>query len=68
MKREAVLCVSVLLAVLSACFVPPDEGYLGYVDWDTLALLFALMGVMQGFQRAGLFACGGFRLNYRGRF
>ena len=44
-KSEAVLCIAVLLAIISACIVPPDGGYADYVDWDTLALLFALMGV-----------------------
>lgn len=54
-KREAVLCIAVLLAVISMFFVPPNAGYADYIDWDTLALLFALMAVMKGFQRAGLF-------------
>ncbi len=54
-KKEAVLCIAVLLAVISMFFVPPDAGYADYIDWDTLALLFALMAVMKGFQRAGLF-------------
>lgn len=54
-KREAVLCIAVLLAVISMFFVPPNAGYADYIDWDTLALLFSLMAVMKGFQRAGLF-------------
>ena len=54
-KREAVLCIAVLLAVISMFFVPPNVGYADYIDWDTLALLFSLMAVMKGFQRAGLF-------------
>ena len=49
------LCVANLLAVVSAFFVPPSMEYFGYIDWDTLALLFGLMAVMKGFQRAGLF-------------
>lgn len=55
-KSEAVLCSAVLLAIISLFFVPPDEEYLGYIDYDTLALLFALMAVMKGFQSAGLFS------------
>lgn len=55
-KREAVLCIAVLLAVISMCFVPPDIGYLDYIDWDTIAQLFALMTVMKGFQSVGLFS------------
>ena len=54
-KREAVLCVAVLLAIVSAFFVPPSISYVSYIDWDTLALLFGLMAVMKGFQKAGLF-------------
>ena len=55
-KKEAVLCVAVLLAVISAFFVPPSSEYIGYIDWDTLALLLSLMAVMKGFQGAGLFS------------
>ena len=55
-KGEAVLCICVLLAAISMIFVPPSAAYAEYIDWDTLALLFALMAVMKGFQHAGLFA------------
>ena len=55
-KKEAVLCIAILLAVVSAFFVPPSAQYLDYIDWDTIALLFSLMAVMKGFQRAGLFS------------
>lgn len=54
-KREAVLTVALLLAAASAFFVPPSAEYFGYIDWDTLALLFSLMAVMKGYQQAGLF-------------
>ena len=35
--------------------VPPDKGYLDYIDWDTLALLFSLMAVSKGLQGQGVF-------------
>ena len=54
-KGEVVLSVAICLAVVSAFFVPPSPDYLSYIDWDTLALLFALMVVMKGFQKEGLF-------------
>lgn len=55
-KKETILCVATVLALISACFVPPSTAYISYVDWDTLALLFSLMAVMKGFQKAGLFS------------
>lgn len=55
-KSQVVLCAALLLAVISAFFVAPSVEYFEYVDWDTLALLFALMAVMKGFQSAGLFS------------
>ena len=39
-KKETVLCLSFLAAVLSAFFVPPDSGYLDYLDTRVLILLF----------------------------
>ena len=56
LRRETVLCVAVALAVISAFIVPPSAAYLGYIDWETLALLFSLMAVMKGYQQIGIFA------------
>ena len=55
MKKETVLTIATLLAVVSAFFVKPDRQYIGYIDFRTLGILFALMVIMQGFQRTGLF-------------
>ena len=55
-KKEAVLCVALLLALLSACVVLPDQEYAGYIDLRTLAILFCLMCVMAGLQKTGVFS------------
>ena len=55
MKKETVLTIATLLAVVSAFFVKPDRQYIGYIDFRTLGILFGLMVIMQGFQRTGLF-------------
>lgn len=54
-KREAVLCISLLAALISMIFVPPNAGYLGYIDWSVLGLLFCLMTAVQGFAGVGAF-------------
>lgn len=54
-KKETVMTVAAILAVLSSFFVKPNVGYLDYIDWRVLGLLFSLMLVMAGFQKNGLF-------------
>lgn len=54
-KKETVLTVAILLAVLSAVVVPPDREYVGYIDFRTLSILFCLMTVMAGLQKLGVF-------------
>lgn len=61
-KNETVFCVSFVLAVLSSFVVHPDEGYLAYPDYRTLALLFCLMIIVAGFQSLGVFALLGHAL------
>lgn len=61
-RGETVLCVAVVLALASMIAVPPGPSYAGYIDWDTLAMLFSLMAVMKGFQKLGLFTYLGNRL------
>ena len=55
-KKEPVLLISALLAVISCFFIPPDREYLGYFDLRTLALLYCLMVVVAGLRQAGLFS------------
>ena len=62
LQQETVLTAAFVLAVVSALIVPPDEAYFGYIDWNTLLLLFSLMAVMAGFQKLGIFKAVGRRL------
>ena len=58
-KDDVVLTASLVLAAASCLLVPPSPGYLSYIDWDTLLLLFCLMLLIEGlgqlrfFQRIG---------------
>lgn len=55
LKKEIVLSVAWVLAVVSAFFVTPDKVYLDYIDFRTLALLFCLMSVMAGLTKLQVF-------------
>ena len=56
LKEETLLVITFVLAIASSFIVAPSLGYLNYIDWDTLALLLALMIVMAGFKALGLFS------------
>ena len=45
-KKNAVLCIAAMAAVITACIVPPDRQYLAYVDWRTLSCLFLTLAVV----------------------
>ena len=55
-KRETVLSIAAVLAIVSAFFITPDADYIEYIDFRTLALLFCLMAVMAGLQKTGVFS------------
>ena len=60
-KKETVLLVAALCAVVTMFLVPPDGEYIAYIDLRVLCLLLSLMAVVAGFQ-----ACGAFKwLTYR---
>ena len=54
-KKEVVLVVATVLAIATAFVVKPSLGYMEYIDWHVLELLFCLMTVMAGLQKCGLF-------------
>ena len=55
LKKEIVLTVSVILAVISMFIVKPDAGYAEYIHWSTLSILLSLMLVMSGLKELGVF-------------
>ena len=54
-KQETVLAVAGVLALLSMLVVPPDGGYVSYIDLRTLAILFCLMTIVAGLRKIGVF-------------
>lgn len=55
LKKEVVLCIAIILAVLSMFIIRPDSQYLSYIDFRTLAILFCLMTIVAGFKELGFF-------------
>lgn len=54
-KKDVVLCVSFVLAVVSCFFVHPDETYISYIDFRVLGILLSLMIAVAGLRKANIF-------------
>ena len=61
-KKETVLTIATVLAVVSAFWVHPGRQYVDYIDWRVLGILLSLMLIVAGFQSNGLFDAIGSRL------
>ena len=55
-RSEIVLFILAVLAVVSVFIIPPDREYAGYINYKTICILFALMAVMEGFKKTGVFS------------
>ena len=54
-KKETILTIAGILALVSCFLVPPDAGYAEYIDKNTILTLFCLMAVMAGLKSLGFF-------------
>ena len=54
-RKETVLSIAVILALLSMFWVRPDKAYFTYIDVRTLGLLFCLMAIVAGLKAVGVF-------------
>lgn len=61
-KKETVLTISWILAIVSMIFVPPNIKYIDYIDLRTLGILWSLMIIMQGLQKKKMFDKAGKQL------
>lgn len=55
-KKETVLTIAAILALISMFFVTPDRQYIDYIDVKTLVILFCFMAVVAGLTNIGAFA------------
>lgn len=55
LKKETVLTIAWIAAVVSMFFVPPGAEYVGYIDFRSLGILWSLMVIMEGLKKIGLF-------------
>ncbi|MBR3637646.1 MAG: hypothetical protein IKN45_06945 [Lachnospiraceae bacterium] len=54
-KKEPMLVVSVLAALISLFITPPSLNTLKSIDWHTLGTLFMMLTVLEGFKQENLF-------------
>ena len=45
-RKNIVLTVAIVLAIVTSCIVPPDAQYADYFDWKTLTCLFCTLAVV----------------------
>lgn len=55
-KKELMLTVSIIAAAASLFISPPDISLLTSIDWHTLATLFMMLTVLEGFKKENIFA------------
>ncbi|MBR2385497.1 MAG: citrate transporter [Clostridia bacterium] len=45
-KKNVVMLIALLVAIITAFIIPPDKGYLNYFDFKTLTCLFCVLAVV----------------------
>ncbi len=55
LKKEPMLTVSVLAAAAAMIITPPTTALFGGIDWRTLATLFMMLTVLEGFKKENIF-------------
>ena len=54
-RKNAVLCVALVAAIISSVIVPPDAEYLSYFDFKTLTCLFCVLAVVCALKNINFF-------------
>jgi Na+/H+ antiporter NhaD/arsenite permease-like protein len=54
-KKDPMLPVSLLAALISLLITPPTKELLTAIDWHTLGILFMMLTVLEGFKQENLF-------------
>lgn len=54
-KKNVVMCIAAVAAIITAIFVPPDLKYLEYFDLKTLTCLFCVLAVVCAFKNIRFF-------------
>lgn len=54
-KKEIIFSISLILAIISCFFVEPSSDYLNYINWETIALLFAIMLIVEILKNLAIF-------------
>ena len=55
-KKDIMLSVSLLAALISLFITPPSKDLLSSIDWKTLCTLFMLLTVLEGFKKENIFS------------
>lgn len=54
-KKNAVMCIALLAAVITSFIIPVDAAYLGYFDYKTLTCLFCVLAVVCALKNINFF-------------
>ena len=54
-KKETIFSISLILAIVSCFFVLPNRGYLDYINWETILLLFIIMLIVEILKNLSVF-------------
>ena len=54
-KKEIVLSVAIIFAIITCFFVPIDKEYINYFDYNTLICLFCMLAVVAGLKSTNIF-------------
>ena len=54
-KKNTVMCIALLAAIITSFVVPIDKSYIGYFDYKTLACLFCVLAVVCALKNINFF-------------